>query len=337
MRIQKIFGFVIPIGKGSENIDDSKLQGSEILPANKLFLKLTDLFGHSEKECDINIRFTPKPKEQKNDVRDVIVSLCNEFTLVNCKPLVKSLIKLTDRKIKEGLLFFIYADDETDKKIMIARFPSEEAITVKQEKGKYVFEIIDDVFLKNSRKYKAVYYKKTMDDFWSGYAVDKQINDDNVKGISDYWIKDFLQSELKLNSSRASEMLAKAVRQTISETKNERVKEELIGATPLVKNIDSKPMTFKSFFDKMNLSKQAKNEVLTKIPNPQLCELSFKFSSDLFSKNCNYLFKILDNGAIAIAPAIDFPTVWCEEVAENGNVRYSTEGKKVRTKVSNRV
>ena len=337
MKIQKIFGFLVPIGKGSDLFEDSQIQGSEILPANKLFNKLLDLFNHSERDCDIKIRFTPKADKQKNDVRDLIVNMCNGFTLDSCKPLVKSLIKLTDRKIKDGLLFFIYADDTADKKLMIARYPSEEAIRVKQEKGEYVFEIIEDVFLKNSRKYKAVYYKKTMDDFWTGYAVDKQINDDNVKEISDYWIKDFLQSELKLNSTRASEMLARAVRQTISETKNDKVKEELIGATSLVKNIDTKAVTFKSFFDKMNLSKQAKDEVLIKISPPQLAELSFKFSSELFSKNCNYLYKILDNGAIAIAPAVDFPTVWLEEVTKNGKVRYSTEGKKVKTKISSRV
>jgi len=337
MKIEKIFGFIVPIGKGSESTGEVKLQGSEIVATDKLFIKLTELFDHSEKDCDINIRFTPKADEQKNDVRDLIVNLCNDFSLEKCEPLVKSLMKLTDRKIKEGLLFFIYANDITDKKIMIARFPSEEAIRVRREKGKYIFEIIEDVFLKNSRKYKAVYYKKSMDDFWSGYAVDKQINDNNVKEISDYWIKDFLQSELKLSSARASEMLAKAVRQTIVETKNEQVKEELIGVTTLVKNVDKKALTFKSFFDKMNLSKQTKDEVLRKFPNPQLCELSFNFSSELFSMNCNYLYKILDNGAIAIAPAIDFPTIWHEEAAKNGKVRYSTEGKKVRTKVSNRI
>jgi len=337
MKIKNIFGFVVPVGKGTESIDDSKLQGSEILPSNKLFSKLTELFNYSEKDCDINIRFITKNGEQKNEVRNLIVNLCNNFILENCKPFVKTLIQLTDRTIKEGLLFFIYAYDKTDKKILIARFPSEEAIRVKQEKGKYVFEIIEDVFLKNSRKYKAVYYQKTMDDFWSGYAVDKQINDNNYKELSNYWIKDFLQSELKWNTLRGSEILAKVVKQTIDETKNENVKDELISATSLVKNVNTKVLTIKSFFDKMNLSNQTKNEVLSKIKPHELCELSFKFNSEIFSKNCSYLFKILDNGAIAVAHAVDFQKVWKEDVAENGKVRYSTIGKKIKSKLSNRV
>ena len=337
MEIKKIFGFVVPIGKESDSIDDSIIQGSEISSTNKLFLKLTELFNNSKNDCDINIRFVSKTGEKKNEVRDLIVNLCNEFSLDNCKPLVKSLIRLTDKKIKEGLLFFIYAFDDTDKKLLIARYPSEEAITVKQEKGKYIFEVINDVFLKNSRKYKAVYYQSTLDNFWSGYAVDKQINDDNVKEISDYWIKKFLQSDLLFNSLRGSEMLAKAVRLTIAETNNDQVKEELISATSLIKNVDSKSLTFKSFFDKLNLSEQTRDEVLLKIPNQDIYEITFKFSSDIFSKNCNYLYKYLDNGAIAIAPAVDFPTAWRETVTKNGKVRYSTEGKKIKTKVTNRV
>jgi hypothetical protein len=338
MKINKIFGFVVPVGKDIDNINDEKIHGSEILPPNKLFTKLTDLFNNSKKDCDIKIRFIANMGKQKNEVREQIINLCNKFVLENCKPLVKSLMYLTDKKIKEGLLFFVCANDKTDTKLLMARFPSEEGITVKNDNGKYIFEVIDDVFLKNSRKYKAVYYQSTLDDFWSGYAVDKQINDNNVKEISNYWVKDFLQSELKLNSLRGSEILAKAVRKTITETRDEQVKEELISVTPLVKNINSQALSFRSFFDKMNLSEKTKKEVLSKIDNSaNLSGITFQFNSDIFSENCNYLIKILDTGAIAMAPAAIFPTVWNEEVSEDGKMKYSTEGKKIKTKISNRI
>jgi len=337
MKITKVFGFVVPVGKELENIDDTDIHGSEILPSNKLFAKLTELFDNSKKDCDILIRFITKTGKQENEVRDLVVNLCNNFILENCKPLVKSLIYLTDKKIKEGLLFFIYANDQTEQKLLIARFPSEEGITVKQDKGKYIFEVINDVYLKNSRKYKAVYYQSSLDNYWSGYAIDRQINDNNAKEISNYWVKDFLQSELKLNSKRGSEILAKAIRQTITETKDEHVKEELISATPLVKNINAKAVSFKNFFDKMNLSEQTKDEVLAKIGNSNLYGITFQFNSQIFSENCNYLIKFLDTGAVAMAPAAVFPIVWNEEVAENGRIKYSTEGKKIKTKVSNRI
>jgi hypothetical protein len=337
MKINKIFGFIVPIGKELENIDDSDIHGSEIAASNKLFKTLTELFNNSKNDCDIQIRFVAQKGKQDNEVRDCIMKLCNNFTMESCKPLVKSLIYLTDKKIKEGLLFFIYAEDKSDKKLLIARFPSEEGITVQISDGKYVFEVIDDVFLKNSRKYKAVYYQSILDDYWSGYAVDKQINDNTLKEISDYWVKDFLQSELKLNSKRGSQMLAKAVRKTITETTDNNVKEELIGVTPLLKNINARVVSFKSFFDKMNLSEKSKKEVLSKIDTPNLYGVTFKFDSDIFAENCNYLINILDTGAVIMAPAVDYSTLWQEEVADSGNYKYSTEGKKVKTKMSNRI
>ena len=337
MMINKIYGFIAPVGKEVADIENLEIKGSEILPSNKLFAKLELLFNNANKECDILIRFVAKTGKQDNEVRDHIIKICNKFTFGNCQPLVKSLARFTDNKIKEGLLFFIYAKEQTKTKLLIARFPSEEGITVKDNKGKCVFEVINDVYLKNSRKYKAVYYQSTQDDFWTGYAVDKQINDSGVKEISDYWVKSFLQSELKLNSNRGSELLAKAVRQTITDTTDDEVKGELIGVTSLVKNINTQALTFKSFFDKMNVSPKTKTEVLARIDPPELCEISFQFNSDRFAENCTYLMKFLDTGAIAMAPAADFPTIWNEGVAENGKVRYSTEGKNIKIKVRNSI
>ena len=337
MKISKIYGFIAPIGKDLDNIEDSEIHGNEIMPSNKLFAKLTDLFIKSKDDCDIQIRFFPQSNKQDNAVREQVIKICNKFSIENCRPLVKSLVYLTDKKIKEGLLFFIYAKDKNDNKLLIARFPSEEGITVKNENGKYVFEVIDDVFLKNSRKYKAVYYQSTFDNYWYGFAVDKQINDTNLKEISDYWIRDFLLSELKLNSRRGSRMLGQAIRKTITETTDDQVKEELIGSTTFLKNINAQAVSINNFFKKMNLSEKTKKEVLTKINNPNIYGITFNFDNKEFVDNCNYLVKILNNNAVIMGPVADYPNLWLEEVAENGNIRYSTEGREIRTKVSNKV
>jgi hypothetical protein len=40
--------------------------------------------------------------------------------------------------------------------------------------------------------------------------------DGKIKEISEYWIKDFLKSELKMNSKRGSRIVAKALRKVIT-------------------------------------------------------------------------------------------------------------------------
>ena len=336
MQISKIFGFLVPVSKETAKTANYHSLGSEIQYSSKLFAKLSALFSSSKKDCDIKISFTPEKGRQDNEVRNHIVKLCDEFTVENCTPLVKSLMHLTNKKIKDGLLFFIYAENEGDKKILIARFPSEEGITVKTENGQYVFEIIDDIFLKNSR-YKAVYYQASIDNFWSGYAVDKQINDTYIKEISDYWVKDFLQSELKITSASGSKKLARAIKDTISETKNDGVKTELIATTSLAKNINAQIISFKGFCDKMHLSEKTKNELLTKIGNQSLHDLSFQFDSEMFMQNCQYVIHFLDNGAGLMATTADFPNLWQEKAAKSGKSKYSTEGKIIGSKVRNSI
>jgi len=339
MEIQKVFGFMAPVGKDKDDIDDMTIRGSEILQNNRLFEILEDLFNKSDKECDIQIRFIAQNLDQDNDIRNKIKAISENFKIENCIDLVKSLSKLTDKKIKDGLIFFIKGCNGGIAKTLIARFPSEIGITIKTDESTFAFEVIEDVFLKNSRKYKAVYYLSS-DDYWIGYAVDKQINEGagKIKEISDYWIKEFLKSELKLNSKRGSSLLAKAIRKTITETKKENVKYELVAITPTIKNINTRALTMNSFFDQLNLSEETKKEVLSKIENSNLFNVAFQFDSKEFEDNCNYLVTILDSGAVVMAPAADFDDIWQREfVAESGKTKYSTEGIKIRTKVSNRI
>lgn len=339
MDIINIYGFISPVAKDQDYIEDEKIFGHEITPNNKLFDILKNVFDKAEKECDIQIRFISQTMNQDNEIRESILTTVNNFSKENCLPLVKSLAYLTDNKTKEGLLFFILGKENDTTRLFIARFPSETGITIQPDNGELNFVVIEEVFLKNSRKYKAVYYDST-DSYWIGFAVDKQINDSSgkIKEISDYWIKDFLKSELKMNAKRGSSILAKAIRKTIAETSNDNVKTELIGATQLVKNINTRAISINTFFSELNLSEATHNEVLSKIENQNLFNITFPFDSTEFENNCSYLVNILNTGAILMAPTTEFNEVWVQEtVADSAELRYSTQGKKIKEKISNRV
>ncbi len=335
----KILGFISPVAKDRDDFNEFEIFGQEIKGNNNLFSTLNKIYDKSSKECDIQIRFISQNMNQNNEVRNQIMTIVNKFTKSNCIPLVKSLALLTDHKTKEGLVFFIIGVINGITRLLITRFPSETGITVQQNGGYLNFTVIDEVFLKNSRKYKAVYYDSS-DDYWVGNAVDKQINDSagKVKEISDYWIKDFLQSELKINSKRGTSMLAKAVRKTITETDDDNIKAELISATQVMKNINARMISMETFFSTLNLSESTKREVLSKIDNSSIYNVTFEFDSVEFENNCNYLVNILDTGAIIMAPASEFNDVWQKEsVAESDVCRYSTQGKTIKEKISNRV
>lgn len=338
MKVKKILGFIAPVAKDKEEIQDTEIFSHEIKKSNKLYSFLELLFDRSDQDCKVQIRFVAQNKSQDNEIRNQIIKISKALTRENCLPLVKRLAKLTDQKTKEGLLFFLLGKEKEEIKILITRFPSEVGITVNQNNGYLDFEILNDVFLRKSNKYKAVFYNSS-EDFWVGHAVDKQLNDNvgKIREISDYWIKDFLISELKLNSARASSMIAKAIRRTISETDKENIKSELVSVTQTIKNINARTLTMNTFFDELNLSEDTKNEVLSKIENSNLFNVTFQFDNNEFEKNCSYMLKIMDTGAIAMAPTPDFDELWMkEDLSDDGKIKFSTEGKKIREKISNR-
>lgn len=105
-----------------------------------------------------------------------------------------------------------------------------------------------------------------MDNFLTGFAIDKQINQDKkIKYISDYWIKDFLNCELSMTPKRGTKMLAEAIRKTIEVTDSETVQKELTSVISMIPNVDQKITSFEGFFSLMNLSEETKNEVLSKL------------------------------------------------------------------------
>lgn len=336
MKIKKIIGFLSPVGKNKDNISLNDIFGQEINNDSKLFDLLEEVFNKSEKECNIMIRFIALEDNQDNDIRDHIINISNNFCIDSCKPLVRNLSYLTDNTIKEGLLFYVLAEKENNSRLFIARFPGEIGITVTETNGVQRFDVTEDIFLKNSRRYKAVYYD-SKDQHWIGYAVDKQVNDRSgkIKEISEYWIKDFLKSELKITSKRGSRLLAKAIRKTITETKSEDNKQELIGISTTIKNLNNVKLSIKDILNSLNLSYGTKQEVMGKISDSKINNIPFTLDIKEFNDNFNYLVKILHTGAIVIGPAKDFDEIWDQEEIGNGEHQYTTTGKAIKQKISN--
>lgn len=336
MQIKKIIGFVSPVGKKSQNIKLDDLYGQVIKSNTKIFNLIEEIILKSNDECDIKIKFTALGNNQDNDVRDEIIKIVKDFKVDTCKPLVRNLSYITDNNIKEGLLFFVLAEHNNYNRFLIARFPGETGITKKVTNGKLEFDVTDDIFLKNSRRYKAVYYD-SKDQYWVGFAVDKQVNDRSgkIKEISEYWIRDFLKSELSMSSKRGSKILATAIRRTITETNDDEIKKELIGVSTTIKNLNGSKLSISDTLDKLNLSNKTKDEVKIKMSDAKMNKIAFILDISEFNNSFNYLVNILDNGAVVMGPADKFDDLWLKQDQANGNTLYSTEGSPIQEKISN--
>lgn len=340
MNIEKIYGLIVPAGKDEKNF--IRIKGLEVTQDQKLFDIISKTFYDSDKNCDIEIKMQEKILEsgnttQENEFHDHLLKLYEDFNLENSKWFGELLAKNTDKTTKDGILFIILGKKDDGARVFFCRIPAETGITVENKLNSIKFDVKEDVYVKNSKKYKAAFFDE-LDEFVVGYATDKQVTDSykKVKSMSDYWIKDFLHCEIAITPQRGSKMLSEAIRKTIETSEDEIVRQELISVTSHIPNMNEKICSFDSFFELANLSENTKFEVLGKLQGQDLAS-KFQLDSNVFMENCSYKIIVLDNGAMAIASTSDFDNVWDIIDGEDGLKKISTSGKMEKTKLKQKV
>lgn len=323
MAIKTILSFLTYAGKNKPDATDAS--GTLIpLDTGKLCQMLTSTYDKAELDCNIPISFIGEGGLQANDVRDQVIKVIKHPTVVSALPLAKRLQSATTGSSGMGLLFVCVGVESGQSKIVISRFPADEGIVAERTSSKLTVQFVEQVFLKSAYSYKAVIYrgKSFSNDFWSGAAVDKQVNH-GAKNIADYWISDFLQSEFRTTGAAGTKRLAMALRKALTSTDNSEVKHDIASAVRLAANIKKTAMTIEEFCDDLHLSNASKAAVVEAVDPPRLLKEKFKFQYAEFSRHIAYKLIELDNGAILSAQVEKFDTCFKTEVSHSNSGAYT--------------
>ena len=208
------------------------------------------------------------------------------------------------------------------------RFPTDTAILAEEGREELSVQFLERVFMKSAHAYKAAVYRDTSlkAGFWTGRAVDRQIND-RVVQASAYWIEEFLASGLELTAAAGTRRFAIALRNAARSTDNVAVKSEIAAAVTLAKGLKGRRSNITGFEAMMNLSPEAQrviNEHASEFLDDQ-----FQFDWKEFSQHLAYRSIELDNGGMLTAEATKFDDVFHQERVRGPaeNVRFSTEGR----------
>jgi hypothetical protein len=234
-------------------------------------------------------------------------------------------------------LFFVCLGAVAHQKVLLARFPADEGIVAEKANGQLSVSFVEQVFLKSAFSYKRVMYAggDVGDDFWSGHAVDRQINH-GAKTVADYWIVDFLQSDFRTTSQQGTKRLAMALRNASATTGSAEVRHEIAIAAQLARNLNARRvMTIEEFCDEIHLSDASKNAVVSSVQPQRLLKSKFRFDRGEFSKHISYRSVELDNGAILSAEIEKFEQCFNEAVSDANpeHVTFSTSGRVVDERV----
>jgi hypothetical protein len=336
--LRHIYSYLVNPGKGSE--EELAIAATAVPLSGKMFNMLESIYDDAPTECKIPIAFDMNGNgEQKNEVRDEIIDILLGPSEGKGLILAKRLQKVTTNKSGLGLLFLsIGTNGNEEPKIVISRFPADEGVVAETPKGKALeVSFVEKVFMKNAHAYKAALYQGASYDshFWEGRAVDRQIN--SSASLANYWIRDFLHSDFKITPESGTKMLAIAFKE-VAAMPDAKVREEVVAAIQLARNLNGQAITMREMTNRFGLSKPTRDALISKLPNPEIADVTFRFSQEEFAKHVSYVSKELDNGAILAAPsAIGFDEIFTtRKNGPDGQCEFTTKGMVVNQRVRNR-
>ena len=222
-------------------------------------------------------------------------------------------------------------EEHGEQRLVISRFPADQGVIAEEQAERLSVEFVERVFMKSAKAYKSALYSSDSPErgFWDGRAVDLQIT--GPRELSDYWIREFLLSELRTTGPAGTKRLAVALRSATHETEDLGVKQDLIAAANLLRGQDGRRVSARQLVAQLGLSPAATEALQKAFPRPELMDEIFQFDRQEFEQHAPYRAVGLDNGALLIAEDARFDEIFQQEAVVNaqGTSRYITQGRVV--------
>jgi hypothetical protein len=325
MTIKHSFSFLTYPGKHKP--DEPIAPGTAIPNSEgKLARMLSDIFANAGRDCLIPIMFVSPGESQENEVRSDLIALVKKPSVAAAAVLARRLQLATTGTSGMGLLFISIGAEGQGTRIVISRFPADEGVVAERTAGALTVEFVEQVFLKSAHSYKAVtyLYEARPNDLWDGHAVDRQLNH-GLKAMADYWIVDFLKSDLKTTAAAGTKRLALALRAAVESSSDIGTKREITSAVQLASNMTQRALTIEDFCKQFHFSPETTAAISRQVKPVRLLSEKFRFDKTEFSTHIAYKQIELDNGAVLSAPAERFDKCFTA-VNKKDTTTYTTSG-----------
>lgn len=334
MTISRVHSYLVH--PHNDETKPSEIGGLEVPLTGRLFDMLSHLDYGAEKECDIDITFRPKDDgTQQNDCRDLLLTYLGKPSVATGLAVATRLQEATTKRSGLSLLFLVAGKNQHGLRLLISRFPAENGVMAEEHGKSLDVTFVEKVFMKNARAYKSVLFQcsSIAAGFWNGVAVDRQIDDE--RATADYWIRNFLLSDLTNTAAQGTKRMALAFQKAIRTASDVHVKHELVSAAQLLRGRKGKTSSAAKIVNDLSLSTDASAAVESSFARPELYNASFKF--DLAEYDSMLLFRSveLDNGVMLTAENTTFDDVVHNEPAGRGGTkrRFTTEGNVIGEKL----
>lgn len=336
IRPSRIHSFLVHPGK--HDAEPEPVRGTTVPKQGRLFDMLAGIYATADEECRVPIRFITDGK-QTNEVRGQILALLEKPVRKHFTPLATRLRGVTTGRSGLGLLFLMVGQHGAKHRVVISRFPADEGVLAEPHQRSLRVEFIERIFMRSATAYKAAFYVGTSlkGGFWSGHAVDKQINASHDH-LANYWIRDFLASDFRTTAKAGSKRLADALREASQRSPSLLVKQELMSAVILAQGLDGQSVSVSDFLNRFSLSTETRQEVVARFGHHNVVDDTFLFDLSEFQLHVGFRSVELDHGGVMSAASDRFDDCFSREAVNDmdGTVRFTTSGKVVDERLRGR-
>jgi hypothetical protein len=328
MTITNAFAYLIAPGKGLQSAP--AISSKEIaIEKNKLSAMLATIFADEPGAHDFEITFSPMPDgTQVNECRNLMLAFQAIPTVATGLPIAQRLQAATDNRSGTGLFFLLSGTHGLKKRLVMSRFPTDQAIRADTTSGSLDVEFLEEVFIKRLSSYKAalVEHQSPQDGFWIGTATDRQAGQSG-EHISEYWLRDFLNADFSETPAQGTRRLATALKEALKANPSLSVKSEIAHASSLATAVfKDRSLSIKGFCDHFGLSQAAQDTIKTALPKSSLFGKNFMFDPNQFRLVAPFRTVEMNTGAILTAPNDDFEKIF-QQTNSGDDVEYTTRGK----------
>jgi hypothetical protein len=327
MPITNAFAYLIAPGKNlaaTPAISDKEID----IQDDKLSSMLATIFADEAGTHNFEITFNPATDgTQVNECRSLLLAFEANPSAVSGLSIAQRLQLVTDNRSGIGHFFLLLGQHGLKKRLVISRFPTDQAILADIASGSLAVEFLEQVFIKRLSSYKAASFEHETpsNGFWKGIAIDRQAGQSG-EHISEYWLRDFLKADFSETPAQGTRRLVTALKTALKRNPSLSVKSEIAHASSLASAVfHNKPLTIGEFCNHFGLSTAAQETIKTALPKPGLFGKTFTFDSNQFKKVAPFRTVEMNTGAILTAPNDEFETIFKTSVTD-GVVEYRTFG-----------
>ncbi len=306
-------GYLVPPCKELQNQSpQTMVKGSSInldsIPTEFFY----PLFTESTDDFPIDVVFASESPNQYNEVRKLVRSIAfdkSDKKTLAARDLAYRLAQVSDRRSPSGLFVALSGHTKQLARVLLWKFPADESIVADVSAKGITIQLIERAFSRKSDYFKAAMFEgtKATTSFWKGKVKDNQAKQ-QIGAVSQFWIADFLSANHSLTDPGGTRILAKALKETIRQTKSMENKEALIDAANVIKSQTGRSISIRDFSDNY-LADGVRQEYISRIRVPQVTDAIFKLDTETLNKELQYKSIVIDGLFTVRGPLDQFDDV----------------------------